>query len=295
MSFADVLREELADISYKKNCCRRALTSGLLLGAERLEKKTVRVSFGNAIAARVGAEMIAAQFGKDADLETSGRCGHRYWHLRFAAPAAHKLLDSLASENTDADSVLPNACENCLSCFLRGAFIAYGTVNDPQKSFHLEFLLPDGRGSAALYAILESAGYPPKRVERAKGVGFYYKDSGAIEELITLMGAHHLVFDVINQRIEREIRNNENRATNCVTKNIEKSISAAARQMDAINQLMEKGKLDSLPAELRQTALLRYQNPDAALDELARLHSPVISKSGLNHRLQKLLLAAEEC
>ena len=65
--------------------------------------------------------------------------------------------------------------------------------------------------------------------------------------------------------------------------------------MEAINRLMEKGKFDSLPAELRQTALLRYQNPDAALDELARLHSPVISKSGLNHRLQKLLLAAEEC
>lgn len=293
MSFADVLREELSSVSYKKNCCRRAMTSGLLLGAECLEKKAVRVSFGNALAARVGAEMISAQFGKDADSETSGRCGHRYWHLQFAAPAAHKLVEQLASRDADVERIL--ACDNCLSCFLRGAFIAYGTVSDPQKSFHLEFLLPQGRGSAALYAVLEHAGYPPKRVERAKGEGLYYKDSGAIEELITLMGAHHLVFDIINQRIEREIRNNENRATNCVAKNIEKSISAAARQMDAINQLMEKGRFDSLPAELRQTALLRYQNPDAALDELARLHSPVISKSGLNHRLQRLLLAAEEC
>ena len=295
MSFADLLRAELAEVTYKKNCCRRALTSGLLLGAQMLEGKELSVRCGNETAARLTAEMIAAQFGKTPETAISGKCGHRYWTLRFSSPAAPKLVKVLQAEEAELQAVLPNACDACLSCFLRGAFVGYGTVNDPQKSFHLEFLLPDGYGSTALRAALEQAGYSPKRVVRPKGIGLYYKDSGSVEDLITLMGAHHLVFDVINNRIEREIRNNENRATNCVAKNIEKSISAATKQIEAINILMGHGKLETLPEALRQTALLRYQNPDVSLDELALLHSPSISKSGLNHRLQKILEAVEDC
>ena len=90
------------------------------------------------------------------------------------------------------------------------------------------------------------------------------------------------------------MRNNENRATNCVAKNIEKTISAATRQMEAIDKLMEVGRLEALPESLRTTAMVRYRNPDATLDELVRLHEPPISKSGLNHRLKKLLDEAED-
>ena len=102
-----------------------------------------------------------------------------------------------------------------------------------------------------------------------------------------------MLFRSINSRIERDIRNNENRATNCVAKNIEKTVSAATRQMESINRLMETGRMDSLPESLQQTARVRYQNPDATLDELALRHEPPISKSGLNHRLKKLLDEAE--
>ena len=113
-------------------------------------------------------------------------------------------------------------------------------------------------------------------------------------DLFTLMGSVHMIFDYYNTRIERDIRNNENRATNCVARNIEKSISAAARQMEAIGILMDCGRLDGLEESLRTTALLRYRNPDATLDELKELHVPPISKSGLNHRLQRLLDVARE-
>ena len=111
---------------------------------------------------------------------------------------------------------------------------------------------------------------------------------------MALMGAQHTIFEIINSRIERDIRNNENRATNCVAKNIEKTISAATRQIEAINLLMEHGKLERLPESLRATEMARYRNPDATLDELVRLHEPPISKSGLNHRLAKLVAEAEE-
>ena len=114
-----------------------------------------------------------------------------------------------------------------------------------------------------------------------------------MEDLLVLMGAHRVIFDVINTRIEREIRNHENRVNNCDTRNLERTVSASERQMSAIERLRETGKLDNLPAELRETARLRYENPDASLDALADLHSPPITKSGLNHRLRRITDAAD--
>ena len=177
---------------------------------------------------------------------------------------------------------------------MRGLFFVSGTVNDPQKSYHLEFVLPSEESADAVTDYLSSIGYPPRRIARNTGVGLYYKDATSVADLITLMGSHSIIFEFYNARIASDIRNNENRATNCVTRNIQKSVAAAARQMEAIGRLMESGKLDSLPEPLRETALLRYRNPDATLDELKELHHPAISKSGLSHRLQKLLDAAEE-
>ena len=176
---------------------------------------------------------------------------------------------------------------------MRGVFLALGTVNDPHKSFHLEFKIPTARAERFL-SFLDDMGYPPRSIRREGHVGVYYKDSSSIEELITLMGAGQILFEIINSRIERDIRNNENRATNCVARNIEKTIAAATRQMEAINRLMETGRLESLPEGLQQTARLRYANPDASLDELVSLHIPSISKSGLNHRLKKIMDAADE-
>lgn len=292
MSFAEQVRLELSTIAIKKPCCRRALVAGLLLGAERESGKELSLRLGSAAMAEASSEWIRGQFGKTPSVTVTGACGHRYWDLSFLSPAAAKLAQSL--QESVAEDVLRLSCEQCGGSFLRGVFLGYGTVNDPHKSFHLEFLMPQGRGAALLERFLEGMGYPPRAITRKKGTGLYYKDGGVVEELVTLMGAHHNVFEIINSRIERDIRNNENRATNCVAKNIEKSISAATRQMDAINRLMETGKLEQLPEGLRNTALLRYRNPDATLDELTALHQPSISKSGLNHRLQRILDEAED-
>ncbi len=293
MSFADRIREELLQLPMKKNCCRRAFALGLLLSASLGEGKIFTLTCKYAALEETAFETIRQSYGNPPALSVRGRSGHRYWDFSFRSPAFLKLYYRLREENADPALFLDMDCEGCRSAFLRGLFLSAGTVSDPHKNFHLEMILP--RDIAPFAArVLESLGYPPKAMSRPLGVGLYYKDSGSIEELLTLMGVQHLVFEVINSRIERDIRNNENRATNCVAKNIEKTISAAARQMDAINFLMEKGKLDRLPEQLRATALLRYRNPDATLDELAQLHEPPISKSGLNHRLQKVLEEAAE-
>ena len=295
MSFADRVREELCTVQVKHPCCRRAMTGALLLLAEPTgEKKEYRVRLRNASVADFAATLLRQQFGKEPAREMFGSCGRTYYDLVFSSPAAARWVRGLAEGEEEISALLGFSCDGCADVFLRGCFLFFGTVNDPKKSFHLEFVLPEGVRSERVAEAFSSLGYPPRRIARAASVGLYYKNGSAVEELITRMGAHHIVFDVINTRIEREIRNNENRATNCVAKNIEKSISAASKQLEAIDLLRESGRFESLPEGVRETALLRYAHPDASLDELRALHSPSISKSGLNHRLQRILFEAED-
>ena len=291
MSFADKMREELAEIAVKHNCCKRALTDGLLLSAQVTSAKNVIVRYTHEQTAQLAIELLTLRYGKAPDTALSGKCGHRYWDLAVAAPSCLRLVRSF--DATDAEDALRFDCEGCRGAFLRGAFLACGTLSDPHKSFHLEFKLNATR-APLLCSFFEELGYQPRTVRRGDTVGVYFKDSSVIEDLITLMGSGAALFEVINSRIEREIRNNENRATNCVTRNIEKTISAAAKQIEAINRLMETGRLQGLPESLRITAEQRYANPDASLDELVALHVPSISRSGLNHRLRKLVDAADE-
>ena len=293
MSFADLVREELCELPIKHPCCRHALMAGLLLCAFENDEKQIAVRYRREVVATFASSMIRQQYGKAPDSMMSGRCGHRYYDLFFTSPACRKLLFRFREPTADIEKILSFACEGCRSAFLRGAFLACGTVSDPHKSFHLEFSLPREGAAEMMTRFLSACGYEPRRIVRGETVGIYYKGSSSVEELVTLMGAQHVIFEIINSRIEREIRNNENRATNCVAKNIEKSIAAATRQIEIINCLMEAGKFESLPEGLRVTAMVRYRNPDATLDELVACHEPPISKSGLTHRLRKLAEEAE--
>ncbi len=293
MSFADSLREELCELPVKRPCCRGMLTAGLLLCAVAEKKPALAVRYRSEPVATLASAMIALQYGHAPESEMQGGCGHRYYDLSFASPAAYKLLTQVGGEGSDPEAVLRASCDGCRSAFLRGAFLSCGTLNDPHKSFHLEFLLPDSARADFLSAFLENLGYPPRRIARKHGIGLYFKESGSVEDLVALMGAQQLIFDIINTRIEREIRNNENRATNCVARNIEKTVAAGARQIEAIGALIADGRLERMPEGVQITAMLRYRNPDATLDELVALHEPPISKSGLNHRLKKILEEAE--
>ncbi|MBQ9761176.1 MAG: DNA-binding protein WhiA [Clostridia bacterium] len=293
MTFAEKLRAELATVTVKPNCCRRALAEGLLLGAEIDGQRQIHVRYTQEAVAELAVEILSRQYGKAPEVTQWGKCGHRYWDLSLSAPSCLKYLRSLDAEDACVDSVFHFQCDACRSVFLRGVFLAVGTVSDPHKSFHLEFKLPHAR-MRLLSAFLTEMSYPARTVTRNGQAGIYYKDSSSIEELVTVMGSGTGIFEIMNSRIEREIRNNENRATNCVARNIEKTIAAATRHIEAINKLMEAGKLESLPEALQETARQRYANPDASLDELVAIHVPSISKSGLNHRLQKIMEAADE-
>ncbi len=298
MSYADRIRAELCEVTVKKPCCERALLLGLFADAVCSEKTVTLTLRGEEIADFV--ESVMKKRFKNAGVVREGLTvgGRRVCKLTVASPAALRLIELLAtvarSQNGEPSAALGLACEGCRSAFLRGAFLASATVNDPRRSIHAELSFHLEASADLLAAFLSEEGYPPRRVTRKNAYGVYYKDGNSAEYILALAGASRMSMDMMNVRIEREIRNQENRATNCVAKNIEKSVSAAARQMAAIEKLTLSGMLAQLPEAIRYTALLRAENPDATLEELRLLHDPPITKSGLNHRLQKIIEQGEK-
>ena len=223
--------------------------------------------------------------------ETRG--AHRYLHIYPEHKQIFKTLMTLSEAKEANQAVLSDIlglrCPECTSAFVRGVFLSSGTVNDPQKSYHLEIKThADGRADllCSLFMNIDSM---PGSTRRSGDVGFIWKSGTAVVELLNFMGATTGVFDILNTQVEREIKNNENRATNCDARNIQRSMSAAAKHIAAIAYLEENHLLDSLPPDLQATAKLRLARPEVSLSELAALHNPAITKSGLNHRLEKIM------
>lgn len=291
MSYSEQVKEELRDLPIKAMCCRRAFLSGLLLGAG-CAQASVTVRLGEALAERAQAE-IKRHFGRESTCTPYVHGKQSGVLIGFASPKCASMLDAWDASGCADFSALCK-CPQCASAFLRGAFCACGTVSDPATGSHLEIKCPSASRARGLQAMLTEQGIGMGIVQRGKSFGVYIKNSQGVEDVLTLLGSSTMVFELLNKKIEREIRGNENRVTNCDTGNISKYVSASLKQIAAIEKLERLGELDKLPDALRETAMLRQRHQNVSLGELADLHMPPISKSGLNHRLQKLIdLAAE--
>ena len=180
-------------------------------------------------------------------------------------------------------------CTECGGAYFAGVFISHGTMTDPQKDYRLELVFADSAAADLVADIMQSRGFAPKRTARGNSYILYISDSTAVEDFLVYMGATSASMSIMNAKIFRDIRNTQNRRANCDTANIFKATATAQTHIRAINTLIAAGKIDSLPPELRDTASLRVQYPEASLAELAAMHSPPITKSGLNHRLRRIV------
>ena len=293
MSFTKQIEEELLRLPLKKTCCRKALALGIALAARREEQGLVLYSYNGQVA-DLFESLLDRIFHAKTALAQTVRAGKQTWVLTFQSAAISAFLEKVDGASVELREAVGFRCASCEAHFLRGAFLGCATVTDPHKGYHLELLLPtEGRADALSSLLSETVG-KAGRVRRGARHGVCYKNNGAISDLLYLIGCSKTSFDVTNASIEREIRNNENRATNCVARNISRSVEASQKHRDAIERLTATRKIDTLSEELRTTAALRMENPDASLTELALMHEPPLTKSGLNRRLQKLLEEAEE-
>lgn len=204
----------------------------------------------------------------------------------------HELLIKLGDfEQPVSQLLVKNSC--CQRAFLRGAFLSVGSMSDPQKGYHLEFVCTRQDKALQLQSLIHGFDLEAKIVKRKKYFVVYLKDGEAIVDLLNVCGAHVSLMRLENLRILKEMRNSVNRRVNCETANITKTVTAAARQIEDITFLRDHYGLEKLPGHLCQMAYVRLENPDAPLKELGEMLDPPVGKSGVNHRLRKLSELAE--
>ena len=294
MSFTNQISGELLTLPLKKNCCRRALLFGLLMGASPAGEGGLLARYPSEEVSALAIDLLDRIFHASVACEKKVRAGREVWELRFAAKAIETFLSAVDGEAREPiHKTAGFRCASCQSEFMRGVFLGCATVTNPRKGYHMEISLPTEERCDVLRAFMELNLSRPGKIKRGSRFGLYYKSNGAISDLLYYIGGSGASFDVTNVWIERDIRNNENRATNCVARNISRSVDASKKQREAIERLYETRRIDALPEELRQTAALRLEYPDASLSELAMVHQPPISKSGLNRRLTRILEEAE--
>jgi hypothetical protein len=297
MSFASEVREELCRVVPEHRCCRAAECYGILLYCNTFSKDEVKIVTENRSFAELLPRLFHRTFGLDFDqfpsLEQPGKMTFIIDDpdkLRFIFSVYDQEHESLALHVNFG--ILEEDC--CRQSFMRGAFLAGGSVTDPDKRYHLELVTSHLKVSSETYTLLMELGFSPKDTLRGGSSILYFKQSDMIVDFLTAIGAPVSAMKIIEAKMEKELRNGVNRRCNCDTANLGKAVDAAQQQLMAIRQLRASGKLENLPEKLRQAAALREDNPEATLSELAELVDPPISKPAMSHRMRKLIELSEE-
>lgn len=281
-SFAQLTKDSLCEIAVKPLCCKTAMLCGMITFSTGKDNNGIYHTLENENVISIYEMLLVEVLGGSCDIEYYGQ-GYRISITDFATlESIIKLFGNLKSPKKDIFK-----CEHCLKHYFRGAFLCAGTINSPDSSYHLEIEAPFY--SESLLTLLSGIGVTFKYSKRRGGNVMYIKESEAIEDFLNYIGARSSAFSLMNEKIRRELRNNANRQKNFDTANIKKSVAAGTRFLDAIKKLESEKRLGMLSEELRETAALKLKHPDAGLVELAGLHNPQITKSGLYHRLKKIV------
>jgi len=288
MSFSTEQKAEIMKQQMKNFCCRKAFLHGVLASKAEIRDGLVTLNVENEEYAAFIAPLVRELFGSELTVSAPRR-GGRCKTATFESTAAEKFLTDVSVLGAD---MFVEKCSLCRGAFLRGIFFATGRLSSPEKEYLLEFSL--GRRSRMFAAYFESIGLYPKRSERQSETLLYFKNSTMIEDFFALAGLNSAAFALMNSKINGEFRNNANRVANCETNNIQKAVNSSMKQIAVLEELDRAQLLSSLPEELERTARLRMEHRDLSLSQLAAISVPPISKSGLSHRLSKIMELAKK-
>ena len=296
MSFSGDVKTELCRIPLNRRCCAQAEAYGVLLYCNTFSAREIRVMTESEAFAKRLPPLLKKAFRITFDRLPDGEGKYIFSIMdRDKLAAVHQTfgsdLGALALHLNFA--VLEESC--CRTSFLRGAFLAGGSVTDPRKGYHLELATTHQSVSRELEALMREMELEPKAAQRKGNSVIYFKQSDRIEDFLTSIGAPVSAMEVMNAKLEKDIRGSVNRRVNCDAANLDKAVEAAMVQLEAIRRLEERGRLALLPDKLKETAALRLAHPEDTLSQLAERCDPPITKSALNHRLRKLVeLGSEE-
>lgn len=285
MSFSQNVKEELARQINPARHCQLAELAAMLhfcgqYGRDGAGAYTVGFQTENEAVSKKGFTLLHKTF----NIDTSVEIGEEQMQEIFAKIGD---LDDVVDPR-----LIKNSC--CQRAYLRGAFLSVGSISDPTKSYHLEFVCTDEDKAKQLQRVLQNFEIEAKIVLRKKYHVVYLKEGESIVDLLNVCEAHVALMDFENLRILKEMRNSINRRVNCEAANITKTVNAATRQIEDIEYIRTHGGFGRLPDNLREMAEVRLEYPDASLKELGEYLDPPVGKSGVNHRLHKLSEIAEK-
>ncbi len=293
MSFSSDVKSELCRVSIGKKCCALAEAYGALLYGNCFSASLIRFITASEDFAKRLPKLFARAFGVEFDvLPPEGKQGKRSLSITDETKIARVFeafgydAASLLAHHINLP-VVESECDR--QAFLRGAFLAGGSVTDPARRYHLELATAHTSVCRETHALLLEMGFEPKDAARAGVKLTYFKQSAAIEDLLTTIGAPHGAMGMMQAKVEKDMANAMNRLTNCDMANADKVTGSAGAQLDAIRAIEAGPGLDTLPPALQETALLRIANPACSLSDLAQLSYPPVTKSCMAHRLRKLV------
>lgn len=260
----------------------------------------------NYFLAKMFYDIIKQDFGVKCTVsKKTGRTGKGgVYLLTLSEPeSARKILHAAGVEYTSAENksaadgrisavVVKSAC--CKKAYTRGMLLACGGVCNPRKAYHAEFVMRERLFAEDFVRLLENFELSPRMIARKGHFVVYFKDGGQIAEVLNIAGAHNALMKYENVRVLKDVGNSINRHVNFETANVDKTISAAVKQVESINCIKNAVGLSSLSEGLREVALLRLEYPEMSLKEIGERLNPVVGKSGVNHRLRKIRQIAEK-
>ena len=296
MSFSTEVKNELCRVSMQRVCCTRAEAYGALLHASAFSHKEIRLNTENAAVARRLQALLQRAFFVVCEPQ---RVGQKHQLILTGAEQIGRIFDALGYDRKSHityhlnRNVLEEDC--CIASFLRGVFLMAGTVAGPDKKSHLELKTARQSLAGEETSLLLDLGLSPKQMRRASAHILYFKDGTSVEDFLTRIGAPRAAMELMEAKVEKNIRNTINRQVNCETANLVKAADASARQIAAIRAVLDAHGEEGFPENLRETVRLRLEYPTDSLAELAQRFDPPISKPGLSHRLKKIIeLASKE-
>ncbi len=311
MSFSIKVKNELANHISNATHCRIAELAALIsmCGSVIIDENNnykIRVKTETQPTAEKIKKLLWKTFKVDVDISTRenaySKVGRTYTLLVGDHQQALKILQAtkLINENNEIGEnfsitnniVIMKDC--CKRAFIRGAFMAAGSISDPNKSYHFEIKCNSEKKAKQLIELLENYNIDVKMVARKGGYVVYIKEGEGIVDVLNVMEAHVSLMEMENVRILKGMSNYYNRQVNCETANIKKTVATSVRQIDDIDFIIQNKGIDYLPEKLQDIAWVRKENPDASLQELGEMLDPPLGKSGVNHRLRKICQIAQE-
>lgn len=296
LTFGQKLKKELLERIAKKPEYKRAELMGMLCFCDVCSRSSIVLSGENEGVAAVFSELLSDVFGILPNLSITKK-KDKPTVCRADITDTSDILDIFAEFFVDEDDLMAAALDFSreeTAFFLCGAYLVCGTMSDPYKSYQMEFIVDSEKYAEELCKIINSCGVNAAVSARRRRYVVYIKYSEGIEDLMTFMGAKLSALELMDITIYKEIRNKTNRRFNCETANIDKTVAASAAQVADIELIIQKSGIQSLPESLREIALLRLENPDMSLSELGKKLSVPLSRSGVNHRFEKLKEIADK-